>query len=85
MQARLKGITARHNMEECPPEVANLISHAVQERLKTLVEKLASIAQHRIDINVKVNKTLATSESVTVMLCVKLFAPYVSCAALRLL
>ncbi|CAH0703666.1 unnamed protein product [Spodoptera exigua] len=53
MQARIKTITSKHNMEESPPEVANLISHAVQERLKTLVEKLSTIAQHRIDLLIK--------------------------------
>lgn len=65
MQARLKGITAKHNMDECPPEVANLISHAVQERLKTLVEKLATIAQHRIDMIIKVNSSIMFSRKMT--------------------
>lgn len=32
-------------------DVASLISHATQERLKNLVEKLAVIAEHRIDLN----------------------------------
>lgn len=54
MQARIKTITSKHNMEDSPPEVANLISHAVQERLKTLVEKLSTVAQHRIDLLIKV-------------------------------
>jgi hypothetical protein len=31
--------------------VAALISHATQERLKNIVEKLAVIAEHRIDLN----------------------------------
>ncbi|XP_053624141.1 transcription initiation factor TFIID subunit 4 isoform X6 [Plodia interpunctella] len=50
MQSRLKAATARHGLEEPTPEVAGLISHAVHERLKNLVEKLACIAQHRIDL-----------------------------------
>lgn len=37
-------------MEEPNQEVAALISHAVQERLKNLVEKLAVITEHRIDL-----------------------------------
>lgn len=45
---------AKHGLEEPSSEVAALISHATQERLKTLVEKLAVIAEHRIDLN-KVN------------------------------
>jgi transcription initiation factor TFIID subunit 4 len=36
--------------------VAALISHATQERLKNLVEKLAVIAEHRIDL-IKVRGT----------------------------
>lgn len=31
-------------------EVLNLISHATQERLRDIVEKLATIAEHRIEI-----------------------------------
>ena len=33
-----------------PQEVLNLISHATQEKLKTLVAKLSVIAEHRLDI-----------------------------------
>ncbi|XP_022832429.1 transcription initiation factor TFIID subunit 4 isoform X4 [Spodoptera litura] len=64
MQARIKAITSKHNMEECPPEVANLISHAVQERLKTLVEKLSTIAQHRIDLLIKSDNRYETTQDV---------------------
>jgi hypothetical protein len=37
-------------LEEPSSEVAALISHATQERLKNVVEKLAVIAEHRIDL-----------------------------------
>jgi transcription initiation factor TFIID subunit 4 len=37
-------------LEEPNQEVAALISHAVQERLKTLIEKLAVITEHRMDV-----------------------------------
>jgi hypothetical protein len=41
---------AQHGLEEPSSEVAALISHAAQERLKNIVEKLAVIAEHRIDL-----------------------------------
>ncbi|CAH2103468.1 unnamed protein product [Euphydryas editha] len=55
MQARLKSTAAKHGLEEPTPEVAAILSHAVHERLKNLVEKLAVIAQHRIDLLIKQN------------------------------
>jgi len=36
-------------LEEVPSDVVSLVSHAAQERLKTLVEKLGIIANHRIE------------------------------------
>ncbi|XP_046976895.1 transcription initiation factor TFIID subunit 4 [Vanessa cardui] len=53
MQSRLKAVAAKHGLEEPSPEVAGIFSHAVHERLKNLVEKLAVIAQHRIDLLIK--------------------------------
>ncbi|XP_048488524.1 transcription initiation factor TFIID subunit 4 isoform X2 [Plutella xylostella] len=50
MQSRLKIAAASHGLEEPSAEVTGLISHAVHERLKNIVEKLAVIAQHRIDM-----------------------------------
>ncbi|XP_050096158.1 transcription initiation factor TFIID subunit 4-like isoform X3 [Anopheles aquasalis] len=50
LQSRIRNIIARHGLEEPSNEVAVLISHACQERLKNVVEKLAIIAEHRIDI-----------------------------------
>ena len=41
---------AQHGLEEPSSEVAALISHATQERLRNVVEKLAVIAEHRIDL-----------------------------------
>ncbi|XP_047040240.1 transcription initiation factor TFIID subunit 4 isoform X3 [Helicoverpa zea] len=64
MQARIKAITSKHGMEESPPEVANIISHAVQERLKTIVEKLATIAQHRIDLIIKTDNRYEVTQDV---------------------
>lgn len=50
LQAKIRSIVARHGLEEPNNEVAVLVSHACQERLKNIVEKLAVIAEHRIDI-----------------------------------
>lgn len=50
LQRRIKAIAARCGLEDPPPDVAALISHATQERLKTLVEKLGVIAEHRLDV-----------------------------------
>lgn len=43
-------LVSNYGLEEPNQEVAALISHAAQERLKNLVEKLAVIAEHRIDL-----------------------------------
>lgn len=48
---RIARIARKHGLEEPNMDVASLISHATQERLKNLVEKLAVIAEHRIDLN----------------------------------
>ncbi|XP_064076430.1 transcription initiation factor TFIID subunit 4 isoform X1 [Vanessa tameamea] len=53
MQSRLKAVAAKHGLEEPSPEVAAICCHAVHERLKNLIEKLAVIAQHRIDMITK--------------------------------
>ncbi|XP_044014324.1 transcription initiation factor TFIID subunit 4 isoform X2 [Aphidius gifuensis] len=50
LQQKIKQIVSSHGLEEPNQEVAALISHATQERLKNLVEKLAVIAGHRMEI-----------------------------------
>lgn len=50
LQAKIRQISAKHGLEEPSNEVMALISHATQERLKNLIEKLAVIAEHRIDV-----------------------------------
>lgn len=42
-------LAMRYGLEDASPEVVALVSHAVQERLKTLVEKLGIIAEHRLE------------------------------------
>ncbi|XP_043499974.1 transcription initiation factor TFIID subunit 4-like [Polistes fuscatus] len=50
LQQKIKEIVSSYGLEEPNQEVAALISHATQERLKNLVEKLALIAEHRTDV-----------------------------------
>lgn len=60
LQTKIRNIIARHGLDEPNNEVAVLVSHACQERLKNIIEKLAVIAEHRIDI-IKVSwNSLAT-------------------------
>lgn len=60
LQQRIRQQMARHGLDEPSSDVAVLISHAAQERLKNIVEKLAVIAEHRIDI-LKVSVTHCTT------------------------
>lgn len=57
LQSRIRAIVAERCLEEPSQDVAVLISHACQERLKNIVEKLAVIAEHRIDV-IKVSTTV---------------------------
>jgi transcription initiation factor TFIID subunit 4 len=50
LQSKLKAIAAKHGLDEPPPEIAAMISHATEERLKYLLEKLSVIAEHRLDV-----------------------------------
>ncbi len=47
---RIARICRERGLDEPPPDVVALVSHATQERLKTLLEKLDVIAEHRLDI-----------------------------------
>lgn len=47
----------KYGIEEIPSDVVALISHATQERLKTLVQKLGIVAEHRLE-NIKVRKNI---------------------------
>lgn len=50
LQNKIRAIVARHGLEDWSGDMAALVSHATQERLKNIVEKLAVIAEHRIDV-----------------------------------
>ncbi|KAG7167710.1 Transcription initiation factor TFIID subunit 4-like 1 [Homarus americanus] len=47
---RIKQICSKYGLDDAPKDVVALVSHATQERLKTIVEKLAVISDHRLDI-----------------------------------
>lgn len=50
LQQRIRTKMHKHGLDEPNNEVLAVISHAVQERLKNLVEKLAVITEHRLDM-----------------------------------
>ncbi|XP_072931419.1 transcription initiation factor TFIID subunit 4-like isoform X3 [Epargyreus clarus] len=64
MQLRLKAISTQKELEEPAADVAALCTHAVHDRLKTLVEKLAVIAQHRIDHVIKTDPRYEPTQDV---------------------
>ncbi|XP_069587335.1 transcription initiation factor TFIID subunit 4B [Ranitomeya imitator] len=47
LQTRILDIGKRHDIKELNSDVMNLVSHATQERLRCLIEKLTVAAQHR--------------------------------------
>ena len=48
--ARIAKLCRDRGLEDPSPEVIALMSHATQDRLKTLAEKLSVIAEHRMDV-----------------------------------
>ncbi len=50
LQQKILKICQRHGLGEPSTEIVNLVSHATQEKLKTLIEKLNVIAEHRLDV-----------------------------------
>lgn len=50
LQQRIRHQMARHGLDEPSLDVAFLISHATQEYLKNITEKLSVISEHRMDI-----------------------------------
>ncbi|XP_055078616.1 transcription initiation factor TFIID subunit 4-like isoform X2 [Periophthalmus magnuspinnatus] len=49
LHRRILDIAKRSGVSEVPVDVVNLISHATQSRLRTLLEKVSVVAQHRTD------------------------------------
>lgn len=50
LQQRIRQIAMKHGLEEPSNEVGAIVSHATQERLKNVVEKLAIITEHRLEM-----------------------------------
>lgn len=50
LQKRIAKICSDRGLEDPSPEVIAMMSHATQDRLKTLIEKLSVIAEHRMDV-----------------------------------
>ncbi|XP_063239776.1 transcription initiation factor TFIID subunit 4 isoform X2 [Bacillus rossius redtenbacheri] len=67
LQRRIREISSKYGLEDPPNEVAAIISHATQERLKNLVEKLGVIAEHRLDV-LKVDPRYEVSQDVKAQL-----------------
>lgn len=50
LQQRIRQASAKHGLEEPSSDVAAIVSHAVQERIKNIIEKLAIITEHRLEM-----------------------------------
>ncbi|ELT99952.1 hypothetical protein CAPTEDRAFT_223724 [Capitella teleta] len=63
LSARLTAIAKRQGLDDMSPDVVKLISHATEERLRFLLEKLAVVAEHRLEIY-KMDKRYEVSKEV---------------------
>uniref|UniRef100_A0A8C5TA10 TATA-box binding protein associated factor 4b n=1 Tax=Malurus cyaneus samueli TaxID=2593467 RepID=A0A8C5TA10_9PASS len=63
LQSRILDIGKRHDIMELNSDVVNLISHATQERLRGLLEKLTVIAQHRVSTHKGSDKYVICSDT----------------------
>lgn len=50
LQNKIKELVKKHNLEEASNDVATIISHATEEHLKNIIEKLTIIAKNRLDV-----------------------------------
>lgn len=48
-------VAKRHKLDDVSVDVATLVSHATQEFLRGLIEKLNVVSQHRLDMCMRVN------------------------------
>ena len=60
LKSRIAKICRDRGLEEPSPDVIAMVSHATQDRLKTLLEKLSVVAEHRMDVirGVSVNRSV---------------------------
>ncbi|NWV73769.1 TAF4B factor, partial [Dasyornis broadbenti] len=63
LQSKILNIGKRHDIMELNSDVVNLISHATQERLRGLLEKLTVIAQHRVSTHKGSDKYIVCSDT----------------------
>ncbi|NWV19897.1 TAF4B factor, partial [Origma solitaria] len=63
LQSKILTIGKRHDIMELNSDVVNLISHATQERLRGLLEKLTVIAQHRVSTHKGSDKYVVCSDT----------------------
>ncbi|KAJ8973892.1 hypothetical protein NQ317_005996, partial [Molorchus minor] len=63
LQQKIRQIMAKHGLDEPNTDVAACISHAAQERLKNLLEKLAVITEHRLE-NIKLDQRYEVTNDV---------------------
>ncbi|NXS77047.1 TAF4B factor, partial [Pandion haliaetus] len=63
LQKMILNIGKRHDIMELNSDVVNLISHATQERLRGLLEKLTVIAQHRVSTHKGSDRYIVSSDT----------------------
>ncbi|XP_019629553.1 PREDICTED: transcription initiation factor TFIID subunit 4-like isoform X2 [Branchiostoma belcheri] len=49
LRKRILEIARKHGLEDASPDVVSLVSHAAEERLRNLLEKLTVIVRHRME------------------------------------
>ncbi|GBP91773.1 Transcription initiation factor TFIID subunit 4, partial [Eumeta japonica] len=64
MQSKIRSMTMRHNLEEPNADISALLSHALQEYLKNIIEKLVDISQHRGDLSGKADNRFEVTQDV---------------------
>ncbi|NWH54088.1 TAF4B factor, partial [Fregata magnificens] len=63
LQKKILNIGKRHDIMELNSDVVNLISHATQERLRGLLEKLTVTAQHRVSTHKGSDRYIISSDT----------------------
>ncbi|NWI38177.1 TAF4B factor, partial [Picathartes gymnocephalus] len=63
LQSKILNIGKRHDIMELNSDVVSLISHATQERLRGLLEKLTVIARHRVSTHKWSDKYIVCSDT----------------------
>lgn len=63
LSSRIARIAKEHNLSEPSKDVVTIISHATQERLKDMVERLGILAEHRSE-NLKLNPKYEVSTDI---------------------